>query len=184
MVNINNMDIEKLVKFINAELSKNKTLSVNKWCDLNNIKKSTLKSRMARGGYSYNADSRQYVKHDTTSNIIEIQQEVAFTKDDNTSNITEVSAPKDDNTNKIILLNDVEKDKLNLLLNNIDSLLELVNKKHNTSNITINSDKTRVTSLRINEEVYDMIKDRATRDNTSISDIVNRALLDYLNNYL
>ena len=164
------MDIEQLVKFINVELSKNKTLSVNKWCELNNIKKSTLKSRMSRADYSYNADLRKYVKDSTTSNTTEVLQEV--------------SAPKEDTTNKVILLNDIETGKLNLLLNNIDSLLELVEKKNNTSSITINSDKTKVTSLRINEELYDMIKDKSAKSNISISDIVNRALMDYLNNYI
>lgn len=164
------MDIEQLVKFINVELSKNKTLSVNKWCELNNIKKSTLKSRMSRADYSYNADLRKYVKDNTTSNTTEVLQEV--------------SAPKEDDTNKVILLNDIETGKLNLLLNNIDSILELVEKKNNTSSITINSDKTKVTSLRINEELYDMIKDKSAKSNISISDIVNRALIDYLNNYI
>jgi hypothetical protein len=170
MVNINNMDIEQLVKFINIELSKNKSLSVNKWCESNNIKKSTLKSRMSRANYSYNVDLRKYVKHNTTSNTTEVLQEV--------------SAPKEDNLNKVILLNDIETEKLNLLLNNIDSLLELVEKKNNTSSITINSDKTRVTSLRINEELYDMVKEKSAKSNMSISDIVNRALIDYLNNYI
>ena len=170
MVNINNMDIEQLVKFINIELSKNKALSVNKWCEFNNIKKSTLKSRMSRGNYSYNTDLRQYIKHNTTSNTTEVLQEVP--------------APKEDNSNKVILLNDIETEKLNLLLNNIDSLLELVEKKNNTSSITINSDKTRVTSLRINEELYDMVKEKSAKSNMSISDIVNRALIDYLNNYI
>lgn len=170
MVNINNMDIEQLVKFINIELSKNKNLSVNKFCELNDIKKSTLKSRMSRADYSYNADLRKYEKHNTTSNTTEVLQEV--------------SDPKEENANKVILLNDIETGKLNLLLNNIDSLLELVEKKNNTSSITINSDKTKVTSLRINEELYDMIKDKSAKSNISISDIVNRALMDYLNNYI
>lgn len=170
MVNVNNMDIEQLVKFINIELSKNKSLSVNKFCELNNIKKSTLKSRMSRADYSYNIDSRKYVKNNITSNTTEVLQEV--------------SAPKEDTQNKVILLNDIETGKLNLLLNNIDSLLELVEKRNNTSSITINSDKTKVTSLRINEELYDMIKDKSAKSNISISDIVNRALMDYLNNYI
>jgi len=169
-MDFNNISIEKLVQYINLELSKDKNISVNKLCDRIGIKKSTLKSRMTRADYSYNIELRQYIKDNTTNNTTEVLQEVAV--------------PKEDTMNKVILLNDVETDKLNLLLNNLDSLLELVNKKHNTSNITINSDKTRVTSLRINEEVYDMIKDRAARDNTSISDIVNRSLIDYLNNYL
>ena len=174
MVNINNMDIERLVKFINAELSKNKTLSVNKWCDLNNIKKSTLKSKMSRGNYSYNADLRQYVKDNTTNNTTEVLQEVR----------EEVAVTKEDNTSNTTPLNNINMDKLNLLLNNLDSLLDLVNKKHNTSSIAINSDKTRVTSLRINEQLYELIKDRAVKESTSISDIVNRSLLDYINNYI
>ena len=183
-MDFNNISIEKLVQYINLELSKDKNISVNKLCDRIGIKKSTLKSRMTRADYSYNVERRQYIKHNTTNNTTEVLQEVAFTKENNTSNITEMSAPKQDTQNKVILLNDIETDKLNLLLNNIDSLLELVNKKHNTSNITIDSDKTRVTSLRINEQIYNMIKDRAIKENTSISDIVNRSLLDYLNNYL
>lgn len=188
MVDINKMDIEQLVKFINAELGKNKTLSVNKFCDQYGIKKSTLKSKMSRGGYSYNADTRQYVKHNITSNNIEVQQEVAFTKDNNTSNTTndiiEISATKDDTTHNITELKNIDMDKLNILLNNIDGLLKLVEVKNNTSSITIDSEKTKVTSLRINEELYNMVKDRAIQENRSISDIVNRALLDYLQNYL
>ena len=170
MVDINNMAIEQLVKFINIELSKNKTLSVNKWCESSDIKKSTLKSKMARANYSYNAELRQYEKNNTTSNTTEV--------------LREVSVPKEDTTNKVILLNDIETGKLNLLLNNIDSILELVEKKNNTSSITINSDKTKVTSLRINEELYDMVKDKSAKNNMSISDIVNRALMDYLINYI
>jgi hypothetical protein len=169
-MDFNNISIEKLVQYINLELSKDKNISVNKLCDRIGIKKSTLKSRMTRADYSYNVELRQYIKDNTTNNTTEVLQEV--------------SAPKQDTQNKVILLNDIETDKLNLLLNNIDSLLELVEKKNNTSSITINSDKTKVTSLRINEELYDMIKDKSAKSNISISDIVNRSLLDYLNNYL
>ena len=48
----------------------------------------------------------------------------------------------------------------------------------------INTEKTKVTSLRINEDIYNLIKERAVRDKCSISDIVNKSLMDYLNNYL
>jgi hypothetical protein len=169
-MDFNNISIEKLVQYINLELSKDKNISVNKLCDRIGIKKSTLKSRMTRADYSYNIDLRQYAKDNTTNNTTEVLQEVAVAKDDVTSNTTE--------------LNNIDIDKLNLLLNNLDSLLNLVNKKHNTSSITIDSKETRVTSLRINQQLYDMIKDRAVKENTSISDIVNRSLIDYLNNYI
>mgnify|MGYP003589953287 CR=1 FL=1 len=169
-MDLNKISIEKLVQYINLELKKDKNISVNRLADKIGVKKSTLKSRMTRANYSYNADLRQYIKDNTTTSNTEILQEIAVAKEDTTRNITE--------------FNNVDLEKLNLLLNNLDSLLDLVSKKNNTSNITIDSKETRVTSLRINEEVYNMIKDRAARDNTSISDIVNRALMDYLNNYL
>ncbi|MDR3598496.1 hypothetical protein [Clostridium sp.] len=169
-MDFNNISIEKFVQYINLELSKDKSISVNRLCDRIGIKKSTLKSRMTRANYSYNVELRQYLKDSTTSNNTEILQEIAVAKDDTTSNITE--------------LDNVEIDKLKLLLNNLDSLLKLVEVKNNTSSITINSNKTRVTSLRINEELYDLIKNRSIRDDISISDIVNRALMDYLNNYI
>ena len=52
------------------------------------------------------------------------------------------------------------------------------------TSISINTEKTKVTSLRINEDIYNLIKERAVRDKCSISDIVNKSLMDYLNNYL
>lgn len=179
MVNINNMDIKQFVIFINKELNKDKTISINKLADKLEIKKSTLKSKMSRHGYEYNHDLRQYKLIDrTTSNITSKNEDVEQVQEQQ-KEVTKV-----DTTSSITSLENVDVNKLNLLLNNLDSLLELVNKKHNTSDISIDSKETRVTSLRINEEVYKLIKARAVKGNTSISDIVNRALIDYLNNYI
>lgn len=187
-MDLNNISIEKLVQYINIELQKDKAISVNKLCDKIGIKKSTLKSRMIRANYSYNIELRKYIKDNTTSNLTQAQQEVAITVHNTTSSITKVQHEAEvtevNTENKVILLNKLESEKLNLLLNNLDGLLKLVEKKDATSSITISSNKTRVTSLRINEELYDLIKYRALRDNISISDIVNRSLMDYLNNYL
>jgi hypothetical protein len=174
MGEVKNMDIGRFVNFINGELQKDKTISVNRLCEKLNIKKSTLKSKMSRGKYSYNHDLRQYIKNNTTDSTIEVLKEVK----------EEVAVTKEDNTYSATPLNNIDIDRLNLLLDNLDSLLELVAKKDNTNSIALNSDKTRVTSLRINEELYEMIKSRAIQENKSISDIVNRSLLDYLNNCL
>lgn len=174
MNNINNMDIKQFVIFINRELKKDKSISVNKLCDKLGIKKSTLKSKMHRGNYSYNADLRQYALADNTHNTT--SEKV------NQKEVKEVA--KTDNTHNITPLQNVDIDKLNILLNNLDSLLQLVSKRNNTDSITLTSKETKVTSLRINAELYDMIKERATKENTSISDIVNRSLIDYLKNYV
>jgi len=171
MVDINNMDIEQLVKFINIELSKNKSLSVNKFCELNDIKKSTLKSRMSRADYSYNADLKKYVKNNTTSNNTEILQEMSVAKKDITSNITG--------------LNNIDLDKLNSLLNNLDDLLSLVAKNDNTSNITsLRSGDNRATSLRIDTGLFEKAKQKAKDNDMSVGEILNRSLEDYLNNYI
>ena len=75
-------------------------------------------------------------------------------------------------------------DKLNLLLANIDKILKLI-PTDTTSNIThIKSGSNEVRSLRIDTGLYEAIKDRASRDKVNISAIVNKALEDYINNYL
>lgn len=179
MVNINDMDIKQFVIFINKELKKDKTISINKLADKLGIKKSTLKSKMSRHGYEYKHELRQYelINHNTCSITSEREQDTQVQEQ-------KKEVIKVDNTSSITLLQNIDMNKLNLLLNNIDTLLELVKKKDNTSSITIDSKETRVTSLRINEEVYKLIKDRASKEDTSISDIVNRALMDYLKNYI
>ena len=201
MVNIKDMDIEQLVKFVNKELEKNKSLSVNKFCDKYGIKKSTLKSKMSRHHYSYNAQLRKYVKESTAdntnvvlhnaqkkpessnkgsiSNTMENTIEV-LQKDVNTTN------KNNDNTSSTTPVNidNLDINKLNILLDNLDVLLGLVKRKNNTGSTTLKSGETKVTSLRINEELYEMVKEKAAKEKSSISDIVNRALLDYLNNYI
>lgn len=170
-MDLNNISIEKLVQYINIELSKDKTISVNKLCDRIGIKKSTLKSRMTRANYSYNVELRQYTKDNITSNTTEVLQEVAVAKEDTTSNITE--------------LNNIDVEKLNLLLNNIDGLLKLVEVKDTTSNITsMRSGDNRTTSLRIDTGLFEQAKQKAKANDMSIGEILNRALEDYLNNYL
>ena len=54
----------------------------------------------------------------------------------------------------------------------------------NRNEIKVTSKETTTTSLRINKEIYDMIKERSKRDDIRIGDIINRALLDYLKNYI
>jgi len=170
-MDLNNISIEKLVQYINIELSKDKNISVNRLCDKIGIKKSTLKSRMTRADYSYNIELRQYIKDTIKSNVTEVLQEVAVAKEDTTSNITG--------------LNNFDAEKLNLLLNNLDGLLKLVEVKNNTHNITsIRSGDNRTTSLRIDTGLFEKARQKAKDNDMTVGEILNRALEDYLNNYL
>lgn len=71
-MNITDMKVEEVADLINNALQENKGVSVNKICDTLKIKRSTLKSRLTRGGYSFNADKNLYeninTKHEDYSN--------------------------------------------------------------------------------------------------------------------
>lgn len=169
------MEILELLVYINKGLAEGKNVtSLGKELGLS---ESTIRKRLNKNGYK-RIDNKFVLKDDTTDSTMSnnISKEPL-------KNITKTDT-KNDITNSITINNSVDIDKLNLLLNNLDELLKLVQKHDTTCSITIRSDETRVTSLRINQELYNMIKDRSKKENTSISDIVNRALLDYLKNYI
>lgn len=163
---MNNISTEQLATLINTELQKDKNISVNKLCDKVGIKRSTFKSKMKRGNYVFDEKLRKYVKEDITHNITSVREENKPIGNDITS------------------YRMIDYNKLNLLLDNIDLLLELVKKKNVTHNITIDNKENTVKSLRINKVLYEKIKEKSIKENVSISSIVNKALLDYLNNYI
>ena len=162
------LDIEELVNIINRALEEDKELSVNKWCDKVGVNKSTLKSKLSRGKYIYNSKLRSYSKKDITSNITSVEPVIKQDKEE---------------VNNSIAIDKVDIDKLNLLLNNLDDILKLVSNKDITSNITIENKETTVKTLRVNTELYNKIRDKAAKENTTIGSILNKALLDYLNKY-
>ena len=162
------LDIEELVNIINRALEEDKELSVNKWCDKVGVNKSTLKSKLSRGKYIYNSNLRSYSKKGITSNITYSNPERKQDKEE---------------VNNIVEVNKIDIDKLNILLNNLDDILELVKNKNITSNITIDNKETTVKTLRVNKELYNKIRDKAAKEKITIGSILNNALLDYLNKY-
>ena len=114
MVNINNIDIEQLVKYINSELKKDKTISVNKLCEKIDIKKSTLKNKMMKAEYSYNAELRQYIKNDNTS-ITKVTQE--YSQEQQSLEIPKV-IQKDNSS--------INSDKINELISLIEPIKEVI----------------------------------------------------------
>lgn len=100
-----------------------------------------------------------------------------------TSNITPVKVIKEE----VAPVPNIDMDKLNLLLSNLDNLLKLI-----PSNITSNieggtrfrSGINDVKTFRIDSGLYEEVKKRAAQNNINIADILNKAIEDYLNNYL
>lgn len=78
---------------------------------------------------------------------------------------------------------DINYYKLKLLLDNIDDILELINKNNSNKAKKIRSGNTKVTSLRVDEGIYEQVKNKSIKEKINISEIINVALEDYLNKY-
>ena len=162
----NKDNIDEIVEFINRELESGRQMN-NIELEEFGVNERVIHKRLLRIGYK-KIDNQYRLEESITSNIT--NKSKAITKVKNESNITCNS--------------DLDMEKLNLLLANIDKILKLI-PTDTTSNIThLKSGSNEVRSLRIDTGLYDAIKNRASRDNINISAIVNKALEDYLNNYL
>ena len=162
----NKDNIDEIVEFINWELKTGRPMN-NIELEEFGVNERVIHKRLLRIGYK-KIDNQYRLQDGITSNITEKPKVINKVK--NESNITRNS--------------DLDMDKLNLLLANIDKILKLI-PTDTTSNIThLKSGSNEVRSLRIDTGLYEAIKNRASRDNINISAKVNKALEDYLNNYL
>lgn len=158
-------NIDEIVEFINKELATGRAMSKIELEEFG-ANERVIHKRLGRLGYK-KIDNQYRLEEDITHNITVTDKPKQVKKE---SNITS-------NTN-------LDMDKLNLLLENLDKILKLI-PTDITRNITSKrSGNNEVRSLRIDTGLYEAIKDRASRDNINISAIVNKALEDYLNNYL
>lgn len=74
---------------------------------------------------------------------------------------------------------DLDMEKLNVLLNNLDNLLNLI-PKHN--NCIFRSGENKPVTLRIDAGLYEELKQRAALKNKTISELLNSALEQYFSN--
>lgn len=167
------MELLELLTYVNKGLEDGKSVTgIGKELGLN---ESSIRKKLTKNGYK--REGNKFVLNtEITNNITTgIATEI-------TNNITEVKQEP-----KAIISNyelNIDMDKLNLLLNNLDSLLKLVPNTEITNNITYRDGDSRNISLRCDSGLYEAIKERSKNSNVTISEIVNRALEDYLNRYL
>lgn len=168
------MEVQDLLEYVNYELENGGNLTkIAKGLGKN---ESTIRKKLNKAGYK-RVGNKFVLNVDTTSSTTGEEENKLGHMPHNKIYSAETDISK--------IEFDIDMEKLKLLVDNIDNLLRLI--PNTTSSITstlINTEKTKVTSLRINEDIYNLIKERALRDKCSISDIVNKSLMDYLNNYL
>lgn len=168
----NKDNLEGIVSFINQELSKGRPMIKIELEEFGENER-VIHKRLIRLGYK-KVDNQYVFNGDITSKLTPTKKDVISNNTNNTtSNITVENLD----------ITKLDIDKLNLLLTNIDKILNLI-PTDNTSNITQRSGTNEVRSLRIDTGLYKAVKERALRDSINISDIVNKSLDDYLNNYL
>lgn len=169
------MELLELLEYVNSRLLEGKSVTtIGKELGLN---ESTIRKRLTKNGYK--RVGNQFIPNeDITSNIT--KSEVINDKPKKIDIVEQKELRKIEQ----VALGDVDLDKLNLLLNNIDKLLKLIPNNDITNNITMRNGDNRTISIRADYGLYTAIKERAKRDNIGISEIINRALEDYLNNYI
>lgn len=178
------MKVTDVVKYINDQLILGRTMKDIEETDFQE-NKGVIQKRLNRKGYI--KINNQFVaareKNNTTNNTKIIQ-----TKKNNTtsSNINVVNKDKQSIKYQKAFSN-YELEKFEKLLNlDVDILNNMINDyttKNNTKSsiIEIKDKTTVVTSLRVNKELYEKLKEYAKEREIKIGDIFNEMMLDYLN---
>ena len=200
---IKELSVEQLVEYINKELQKDEKLGINKLCDREGLKNSTVKSRLNRNGYKYNSEERKYykntndnIKNNTNNDTNSITKINTKKKIKNDNSIEKIKDEKDTKDNTNIITNDILLD----LMQNIKRLEDRLDKiekntKDNTKVITKrniknkigymnikNTKDTTTKSIRLYTEVKaELDKYIEEHKEVKVIDIVSFAILEYIN---
>ncbi|EDT25460.1 hypothetical protein [Clostridium perfringens] len=200
---IKGLSVEQLVDYINKELQKDEKLGINKLCDREGLKNSTVKSRLNRNGYKYNSEERKYykitnsnVKRNTNSDVNSIDNINTKKKIKNDNSIEKIKDEKytKDNTNKItndILLDLMQnikrlEDRLDKIEKNTKDNTKVITKRNIKNNIGYmnikNTKDTTTKSIRLYTEVKaELDKYIEEHKEVKVIDIVSFAILEYIN---
>ena len=177
----NEMSTEDVIKYINAELLKNRTMKDIEENDFGE-NKGVIQKRLNRKGYVKINNQFVSAKNNTTIKTTNILHDK---KENTTQKTTEIIQTKsNDNRHKQVYSKD-KLDKLEEILNiDVDVLKKIIN-EYNTKNTTASSMKildetTKVTSIRINQELYGKVKKYAKDNKLQLVDIFSEMMITYL----
>lgn len=159
----NRNNLIKIVEFINKELNNGKPMvKIEKESFGENER--VIHKRLIRLGYK-KIDNQYVLQNDITSNITKKRLNKEMKENENVST-------------------EVKNEKLSLLLDNLDELLLLINKRDSgniTSDISnLRSNINDVRSFRIDTGIYKIVKKLASESDKNIGEIINIALEQYL----
>ncbi|EHA6442212.1 hypothetical protein N2W37_003052 [Clostridium perfringens] len=192
---IKELSVEQLVEYINKELQKDESLGINKLCNREGLKASTIKSRLTRNGYKYNPEERKYYKitEDNTEDNTRIDTKKKVKNDNsitkrNSIQNTKGTTKKD--TDKILmeLIEKMKKleDRLDNIENDTKSNIKRITKRNTKNTVGYNNIKntkdTTTKSIRLYTEVKEEL-DKYIEDHKEVKviDIFSFAILEYIN---
>lgn len=159
----NKNNLINIVEFINNELKSGKPMIKIERESFGENER-VIHKRLIRLGYK-KVDNQYILKNDITSNITKKRLNKEMKENDNVST-------------------EVKNEKLSLLLDNLDELLLLINKRDSgniTSDISnLRSNINDVRSFRIDTGIYKIVKKLASESDKNIGEIINIALEQYL----
>lgn len=190
------MSTQKVVEYINEELLKNRTMKEIEEKDFEE-NKGVIQKRLNRKGYV--RVNNQFVSA-KDNNTINTTDKIQSLKNNNTEkNTTILQDTKIQTTNKAIKIiqektskkegqkafSNVEIEKLNQLLKlDFDTLNKMIKdyttKENTKSSINIKDNSTVVTSIRLNKELYNKIKEYSKKENIKLQDIFNEMMMNYV----
>lgn len=200
---IKELSVEQLVEYINKELQKDEKLGINKLCDREGLKNSTVKSRLNRNGYKYNSEERKYhkitnsnSKRNTNNDTNSIAKINTKKKIKNDNSIEKIKDEKDTKDNTNIITNDILldlmqnikrlEDRLDKIEKNTKDNTKVITKRNIKNNIGYmnikNTKDTTTKSIRLYTEVKaELDKYIEEHKEVKVIDIVSFAILEYIN---
>ncbi|HII4489107.1 TPA: hypothetical protein ACY4SK_003129 [Clostridium perfringens] len=200
---IKELSVEQLVEYINKELQKDEKLGINKLCDREGLKNSTVKSRLNRNGYKYNSEERKYykntngnIKSNTNNDTNSIAKINTKKKIKNDNSIEKIKDEKDTKDNTNIITNDILldlmqnikrlEDRLDKIEKNTKDNTKVITKRNIKNNIGYmnikNTKDTTTKSIRLYTEVKaELDKYIEEHKEVKVIDIVSFAILEYIN---
>lgn len=182
-MNYESMSLTDIIDYINLELSKERTMKDIEERDFN-VSKGVITKRLNRKGYR--KISNKFVFDENIKNTTRKTTTIIHMKKENTTpETTDLLQSKASNNKPKKAFSTDELEKLQRLLNLDLDILENIIKEYTTKNNTASSIKildetTKVTSIRINQELYGKIKKYAKDNKIQLVEIFSEMMIDYL----
>lgn len=182
-MNYESMLLTEVIEYINIELSKGRTMKDIEEIDFN-VSKGVITKRLNRKGYR--KINNNFVFDEKIRNNTRKATTILHHKKENTTlNTTELLQSNSSNNKPKKTFSTDELDKLERLLNLDINILENIVNEYTTNNTThcsikVNDKTTKVTSIRINQELYRKVKKYAKDNKIQLVDIFSEMMMDYL----